>query len=113
MRARKILTYLSSHLKHRITLQQRTTSADGAGGVVFGWTEIATVWAAVEQVSLRERLLQARTAQEALYRFYVRFRDDIGHNDRISYNGAVYQIVSIGDIEQLKVVLEIVARRED
>ena len=35
-------------LRHRITLQQRSTAQDSVGGQSVTWSDVATVWASIE-----------------------------------------------------------------
>ncbi len=113
MRSDKILKNVSAGLKQRVTIQQRSSTADGAGGMTFQWSDIATVWAAVENISIKERLLQERVSQQATHRFYIRFRSDVSHDDRIKYGGDTFSILTINNVKQLGVVLEIIARVEN
>lgn len=113
MKPGELFANLPSLLKHRITIERRIEAADGAGGVEFQWEELVTVWAAAEEISARERLLQERVAQEATHRFYIRFRGDVEHDGRIIHDGRAFDILTVTDLEQSRVVLEIVAAVEN
>lgn len=40
-------------LRHRLTLQQEVKTADGAGGYVRTWQNIADLWAEIISVNLK------------------------------------------------------------
>lgn len=44
----------AGRLRRRVTIQSQSTSRDAAGQPVDTWTDVATVWAAVEDVQGRE-----------------------------------------------------------
>lgn len=78
-------------LDQRITLQRRTETADGGGGVSRSWATLATVWASVKAKASRESVSEGRMSAVFAVMFTIRNRD-VRETDRISWNGEVYNI---------------------
>lgn len=66
-------TLSASRLKHRVTLQAPTGTRDGYGERVTTWTDIATVWAAVEPLSVRDTLAAQQINSEITHRVTIRY----------------------------------------
>ncbi|MCI5049589.1 MAG: phage head closure protein [Rickettsiales bacterium] len=100
---------LSARLRHRITIEQPNDTADGGGGVTRGWTTVATVWAEIiptrggAEQGLGEAAIQALHT----HRITIRYRDDVSTDMRIGFDGRYFNIRSITNVEEAKVVLEL------
>lgn len=86
-------------LRHNIALQSRANTADGSGGYTTVWTTYATVGARLENVSGSERLHSQRLDAETTVKATIRYRSDITESDRVSFDGKVYQIRHIDNLE--------------
>lgn len=102
---------LASRLKQRITIEQPTESADGAGGTTRSWSTLATVWA--ELVPLRsgrgESLVNRQLTAEVTHRITIRYRADVTTAMRVSYGGRVFNIRKVTNVGEAKVTLEMLA----
>ncbi|MBA4543852.1 phage head closure protein [Thermoactinomyces daqus] len=89
-----------SDLRHRITIQQKTTTRDAEGNVRESWNDVATVWAAFEPMTSRWReFLQAAAINaESFVRFRIRYRSDVTSAMRILYAGRQFDIVETIDL---------------
>ncbi|MBH8605992.1 phage head closure protein [Thermoactinomyces sp. CICC 10521] len=89
-----------SDLRHRITIQQKTTTRDAEGNVRESWNDVATVWAAFEPMTSRWReFLQAAAINaESYVRFRIRYRSDVTSAMRILYAGRQFDIVETIDL---------------
>lgn len=82
-------------LRHRITIQQRSGS---------DWEDLASVWAAKEQLSgqenpeLAEQLLQDRE----LIRFRARYRSDVTHKMRVIWDSRAFDIQRIEELDNTR-----------
>lgn len=72
-------------LKERITIQQKTTTADGQGGRSTAWGTLATVWASVVPLTMGEKLQAAAIGSTLAYTVTVRYREDITPAMRIAW----------------------------
>lgn len=59
-------------LRHRITFQQRSTVIDAYGGQSETWTDVATVWGAIEPASGAEKVAAQALQVEISHTVMVR-----------------------------------------
>lgn len=99
-------------LRHRITLQRKTVTRDAEGNVRETWGDVATVWAAVEPMSIRWReYLQASAINAESYTlFRIRYRFDVTPDMRVAYGGRFYNIVNVVDLAGRHREMHIIAR---
>ena len=94
-------------LRKRITLQRRSTANDALGQEVLAWSDVATVFAQVEQLSGRELMTANAEYAENVARITIRFRTDVVEKMRILYGAVVYDITSVSDIDGTKRELQL------
>lgn len=83
-------------LRHRITLQFQTETQDPETGVLtHGWSDMATIWAAVEPLSAREFVASQATQARVTVRITVRYREDIVPTLRIIHRDKIYNIEGV------------------
>ena len=70
-------------LRHRLTLQRRTSSENAFNEASTSYTTIATVWGAVEPISGREFFAAQQTQSEITHRVTLRYMPGITADDRI------------------------------
>lgn len=97
-------------LNKRITLQQKTTAGDGAGGVTETWSDVATVWAAVEPLNGPERYQAQKLQTIITHKVTIRYRVGVSPKMRVVYSGRILEIVEVIDPnerhEQLRLLCE-------
>lgn len=104
--------YDPGQLDQLIDIQRETLLDDGMGGQIVTYETIATdVWAHVRPVSGRELERYERVQVIQMVRFVVRFRNDIKHDDRIIWQGDVFNIRYIPPATGRESFLEIDAER--
>lgn len=90
-------------LDRRVVIQAVTRTTDGGGEAVETWAAIATVWAAVWQLSATERAARPQTAAEETRRFRIRwtaaFTPGPGTH-RIRFDGRTYDVQSVAEINR-------------
>lgn len=90
-------------LRHRVTIQQNTPTANAFGERVDSWVSFATVWAAVEPISSdsggggNERWLQQVAAEvaEATTRIRLRYQPGITTAMRATHRGNIYDFEAV------------------
>lgn len=83
----------SGKLRHRVKIEKPGQVQDPVTGEVRpGWQLVATVWASVEPLSVREFMQSQATQSEISARVTIRFRDDIEANMRLTHRGKHYNI---------------------
>lgn len=82
-------------MRHRITIQQPTSTRSSFGEMTTAWSTWAIVWASIEPNSGRRyfEAKQANAEVEGLMR--IRYRSGLEPTFRISYDGRTFQIISI------------------
>src|SRR5574343_1217799 len=89
-------------LDRRITLQTRTVAANEYNDPIETWTDLATVWAMVEYPKTHSEEVYMDNVNIAVTatEFTIRYRDDYGFVERISYNDELYDIERIYDLDR-------------
>lgn len=73
----------AGRLNRRIVLQRPTLTQDGAGQAVRGWTDVATVWAALEPARGRRTFDAQKVTADCDVVIRIRFRADVDATWRI------------------------------
>ena len=82
-------------LNRRITIEQNTPTRSAAGAEVESWGTLVTVAAEVDPKRGREFFAAQAVQAEALTVFRIRHRSDVTRKMRVSYDGDLYDIVSV------------------
>lgn len=83
--------------RHRITIQQLTTTKGDRGGVVKTWTTLATVWAQKVHQSSREFFAAQKVNAETTDLFIIRYLAGVNAKMQVVYDGRTYDIVGAND----------------
>ena len=76
---------MTGELRDRVTIQRATAAADGQGGRTDTWSTLATVWARVAPMGMREQLQAEAMGSHLAYRVTVRYRADVTPHMRLSW----------------------------
>jgi len=82
-------------LDQRVTLQAKSASRAANGEEVVTWTDVATVWASVQQLRGKEFFAGAQMQDEIDVRVRLRYRTGVTRDQRLMWNGAPLDIVSV------------------
>ena len=82
-------------LRRRITVEQLTGTADGAGGVASSWSTFATVWAAIHPRHGSEAFDGGRVEGRITYDVWVRPRADIIPGQRLRLGARLFNIRAV------------------
>lgn len=85
----------AGRLRHRLTLQSKTYTANAYGEQVVTWSDEATVWGAIEPLSGREYFAQSQIQAEATVRIVIRYYSTIDETWRVKHGGLYYNIVDV------------------
>lgn len=89
-----------SELKHRVELQQPFEIDDGAGGVHRTYTPLTTLWAAIRNITPKERLSQDKLNQAVKMQIIIRHRTDLTRHHRFLYQSRVFLIQSFERVDE-------------
>jgi len=82
-------------LNRRLVLEAPVETADGTGGVVRSYAEVATLWAAVEPVAARGDVVAAQSGATVTHRIVIRDRADTTTRHRLRDGARIFRIVTI------------------
>lgn len=90
-------------LRHRVVLQQATTSQDSFGAPTPSWAALTggTVYASVEALTGREFLDSRQIEAQVDYRVRIRWRNDVTEQTRISWTDPM----SVAHLFEIRAVL--------
>ena len=97
--------YSARDLRHRVSIERKTRTADGMGGFTEAWASIALVWAMWKPLSGSEQYRAMRISPETRVKAVIRFRGDANGapyytaNDRITFRGRTYNIEAVIDVD--------------
>lgn len=98
----------ATDLTQRVSLQRNAgTAVDAYGQPSNTWGTYATVWASVRPLSGREQEIGAARGALISHRVRLRYRSGVEHGDRIYLGGRILEIISVRNIDEAKVELEI------
>lgn len=85
----------AGRLRHRIVIQERVTLINSNGEQETAWEEFATVWAAIEPLSVRESLMAQQVQSKTSGRMVIRKLPGILASMRVLHLGTVYNVQGI------------------
>lgn len=96
----------TSRLRQRLTLQEEVHAADGAGGYVRSWQNVADLWAEIQTISGREHLRAGQLQSEVSHRVIMRYRSGVMAGMRLLYDSRAFNIRYVINVEERKEQLE-------
>lgn len=82
-------------LNQRVTIQQQSTAVDEIGQPVVSWSDVATVWAEVKDVSGREYIAAGAEQSAVLTKITIRKRSGIVSSMRVLHGSDTYGIDAV------------------
>lgn len=106
--------FLASRMKHLVTLQQPTLTADGAGGFTTSWSDVATLWAEIAEVAgapyFGKEYSEGRAVRSLTrYRITLRYRTGITSEMRMVVDERVLRIIALTEPLNNKDIIELIA----
>lgn len=82
----------AGELRHRVTIFGQTTTRSKTGAVKAEWQKIATVWAAIKPLSVKDVLTAGAVGSKTKAMAIIRYRTDITSQMQLEHNGKRYEI---------------------
>ena len=86
---------LAGRLTKRITLQAPPTGQDATGEPLTDWTDVATVWASIVDISGREYIAAAAVQNAVQTKITIRYREGIIPSMRVTHGQDRYNIEAV------------------
>jgi SPP1 family predicted phage head-tail adaptor len=102
-------------MKHKLTLQEKTSTPDEAGGYSLSWTDVTmnpVVYAAITVTPVAEKFMHGQLKSENTCHIRIRWRGDVHADMRLTADARVYNIISVADPAGDFRFLDILARME-
>ena len=100
----------SGRLRHRVALQQPTTTRNSTGEPIVTWTTVATVWAEVLDLRGREYIASQEAHSEVGTKITIRYRSDLDLTWRAVFGTRLFDIQQIADLKGHNAILELMCR---
>ncbi len=81
----------SGELNRRVRLQQRNISQDSFGERTQSWSDVMTVWAAIEPLAGRELEVAQKISSEVTHRITVRYQAQLTDTRAVAGLRALYK----------------------
>ena len=101
------MTMIAGKLRHRITIQEPTTTDGTAGGTYKTWSNVATVWAQVTPARGREFWDIRKSNSEIEGRVVMRYQGDIEPTMRLLFKERPFEILYIANRNEKNELLEV------
>ncbi len=98
--------------RHRLTLQASDEVEDGAGGVIRTWETLGQIWAAIEPISLDDKLLSDKRLGVLTHRIVLRHRNDITLSHRFVLGSRVFAVRAVRDPDECGRLTECLVEEE-
>lgn len=89
------MTSLALTLNKRVVIKQRGDVQDAYGGMIPGWTTLATVWASVADMSGREYVAASATQNAVQTKITIRQMSGIAPSMRVVHGSIIYNIEAV------------------
>lgn len=84
-----------SKLRHRITIEERTQTADNYGGFTESWATHATVWAEIQAANGSERFFAGKLAHNVTHKIIIRHLPTLTADMRLKFGSRIFKIVGL------------------
>ncbi len=96
-------------LRHRVTIERRSSGVDSVGQPVDTWTKSADVWASISPVTGNEFYIASGKRAEITHEIMLRHGVTLAPRDRILFDSRVFDVVSILNSEERNRMLDVKA----
>jgi len=86
-------------MRERVVLEEPVAVADGAGGSIVSWVEVAEVWAAIRPRGANEGVDAGGIGGRVTHDITIRFRDGVVAPRRFRIGARLFDIKSVIDVE--------------
>ncbi len=93
-------------MNKRVKLQSPSRSSDEAGGATVTWTDVASIWAAIEPLTGKEPYVVAQQLQgQVSHKVTIRYRSGLTPGMRVLYDSRIFDVKSVIDPKERHSIL--------
>jgi SPP1 family predicted phage head-tail adaptor len=96
-----------SQMNRLVSVQAPTETPDGVGGVDVQWAEVVQCWAKMKSLGGWEKWKRGKIDDASKELIVVRYNQYITQKCRVVYEGRVFNIKDIADLEERHFFLEL------
>jgi len=86
-------------MRERVALEEPVAVADGAGGSIVSWVEVAELWAAIRPRAGGEGVEAGGISGRVTHDITIRFRDGVVAPQRFRQGARLFDIKAVIDVE--------------
>lgn len=94
-------------LRHRLVLEELSTSGDGGGGVADEWEEVATLWAGLSPTRGFEENRGGKPEAQMGHKVLIRYRADLVSTMRFREGARIFEIQAIRNVDERSAYQEV------
>lgn len=87
-------------LRTELMLEEMTPVPDGAGGFSESWTSVATLFAKLEPIAVRDAFGADQTLEEVTHRATIRHLPDVASGMRLAWGTRRFLILTVHDPDE-------------
>ncbi len=101
----------SGDLRHRITIESRTTSQDAYKDTVESWSTVGTYWACIRPASGREQVVAEQLQAQVTHSIVMRHQGatSITPKMRVTFGSRTFHIQSVTNVDERNYMLQLYA----
>ncbi len=99
-------------MRHKVTLQQKILTEDGAGGYSTAWEDVATLWAQITPLRGSETTSGGKISAPSSHRFRVRYSSTVQADMRLLFDGRTFNIRAIQNTDEKNHMLEVLVEED-
>ncbi len=99
-------TFISG-LRHKVALESKTLVSDTAGGYETTWVLVSNLWASITRARGGEAFSSGQLSAKSTHIFRLRYNADIQPDMRFVFDGRVFNIRSLHNIEEKNRTLDV------
>ncbi len=109
---KKIMSYITSKINKRITLERPILTQDSIGDTHVTWVYSSRAWAQIEPLKTQEKFINSGLHHYSEFKITLRFNSEILPTWRIIYNQHTLKIKSLTNWGEENKLLQIIASTE-
>jgi SPP1 family predicted phage head-tail adaptor len=95
-------------LRHRVSLQSSTATANEFGEKIPAWSTYATVWAEIMPLQGRELENAQQISEKCDFEIFIRYNSAVQSTHRVIFGSRTFEIQAVLNIEERNAKLKLI-----